>query len=98
MKTTKKYIDSVADTIQYQTSYVKDINVKGTEALADVEKKQNEIILTLKRDNTKADKKDTYTKAEVDKLIKDLEDRLTKWGRLWEIKIIYMMIFIMIIG
>lgn len=78
MKTTKKYIDSVADTIQYQTSYVKDITIKGTEALADVEKKQNEIILTLKRDNTKADKKETYTKAEVDKLIKDLEDKLTK--------------------
>lgn len=78
MKTTKKYVDSVADTIQYQSTFVKDITIKGTDSLMDIEKKQNEIIMTLKRDNTKADKKDTYTKAEVDKLIKDLENRLSK--------------------
>lgn len=78
MKTTKKYIDSVADTVQYQQTYIKDITINGVDSLADIEKSQNEIILSLKRDTTKADKKDTYTKTEVDKLIDDLRLELTK--------------------
>ena len=78
MKTTKKYISSVADTIQYQKTFIKDVTIKGADNLADVDKKQNELILTLKRDTTKADKKDTYTKREVDSIINNLRKEFSK--------------------